>query len=98
MAISQHPLKSYCSIISLNNREFLSFNFNYVFRYFPSNGYSKITHLRRRDSNRASFFEEESRNSELTNSIEGKDITPEGGLEQVGRNDPSDIVSEEPPK
>ena len=37
-------------------------------------------------------------NTELSNSIESKEITPEGGLEQVGRNDPSDIVSEEAPK
>ena len=37
-------------------------------------------------------------NTELSNSIESKEITPGGGLEQMGRNDPSEIVSEEPPK
>ena len=34
------------------------------------------------------------KNTELSNSIESRDETPERGLEQVGRNDPSDIVSE----
>ena len=33
-------------------------------------------------------------NAELSNSIESRDETPERGLEQVGRNDPSDLVSE----
>ena len=37
-------------------------------------------------------------NAELSNSIESRDETPERGLEQVGRNDPSDIVSEGPTK
>ena len=36
--------------------------------------------------------------AELTNYIEGRDKTPERGLEKVGRNDPSDVVSEEPTK
>ena len=36
--------------------------------------------------------------AELSNSIESRDEIPERGLEQVGRNDPSDIVSEEPTK
>ena len=33
-------------------------------------------------------------NAELSNSIENRNETPERGLEQVGRNDPSDVVSE----
>ena len=37
-------------------------------------------------------------NAELSNSIESKNETPEKGLEQVGRNDPSDLVSEETTK
>ena len=37
-------------------------------------------------------------NAELSNSIESRDETPERGLEQVGRNDPSDVVSEGPTK
>ena len=37
-------------------------------------------------------------NAELSNSIKSKGKTPERGLEQVDRNDPSDIVSEEPTK
>ena len=37
-------------------------------------------------------------NAELSNSIESRDETPERGLEQVGRNDPSNIVSEGPTK
>ena len=37
-------------------------------------------------------------NAELPNSIESKYKTPERGLEQVGRNDPSDVVSEGPTK
>ena len=37
-------------------------------------------------------------NAELSNSIESRDETPERGLRQVGRNDPSDVVSEEPTK
>ena len=37
-------------------------------------------------------------NSELSNSIESRYETPERGSEQVGRNEPFDIVSEEPTK
>ena len=37
-------------------------------------------------------------NAELSNTIESKDETPERGLEQVGRNDPSGIVNEGPTK
>ena len=37
-------------------------------------------------------------NAELSNSIESRDETPERRLEQVGRNDLSDIVSEGPTK
>ena len=37
-------------------------------------------------------------NAELSNSIEGRDGTLEKGLEQVGRMDPSDLVSEGPTK
>ena len=37
-------------------------------------------------------------NSELSNSIESREETPERGLEQVGRNDPCEIVSEGPTK
>ena len=37
-------------------------------------------------------------NAELSNSIESRDETPERGLRQVVRNDPSDVVSEEPTK
>ena len=37
-------------------------------------------------------------NPELSNSIESRDETPERGLEQMGRNDPSDIVVRDPPK
>ena len=37
-------------------------------------------------------------NAELSNSIEGRDETPERGLEQLGRNDPSDVVREGPTK
>ena len=33
-------------------------------------------------------------NAGLSNSMESRDETPERGLEQVGRNDPSDVVSE----
>ena len=33
-------------------------------------------------------------NAELSNSIENRNETPERGLEQVRRNDPSDVVSE----
>ena len=40
----------------------------------------------------------EGENAELSNSIESRDETPERGLEQVGRNDPSDVVSEGPTK
>ena len=36
--------------------------------------------------------------AELSNSIESRDEIPERGLEQVGRNDPSDIVREGPTK
>ena len=38
------------------------------------------------------------KNTQLSNSIESRDETPERGLEQVGRNDPSDVVSEGPTK
>ena len=102
MAISQHWLKNCYSITSLNGREFLSFNSNYVFTYFPKNGWSKASQLRRRYSDRASFsfLEEISRKFwiiiESRDSIESRDETPARGLEQVGRNDPSDIVSEGP--
>ena len=37
-------------------------------------------------------------NTELSNSIESRDETSDRGLEQVGRNDPSDIVSKGPTK
>ena len=37
-------------------------------------------------------------NAELSNSTESRDEIPERGLEQVGRNDPSDIISEGPTK
>ena len=36
--------------------------------------------------------------AELSNSIESRDKTQERWLEQVGRNDPSDVVSERPTK
>ena len=38
------------------------------------------------------------KNTEISNSIESRDETPERELEQVGRNDPSDVVSEGPTK
>ena len=44
------------------------------------------------------FLKRKAENSELSNSIESRDETPERGLEQVGRNDPSDVVSEGPTK
>ena len=37
-------------------------------------------------------------NAELSNSIESRNETPERGLEQVGRNDPPDVVSKGPTK
>ena len=37
-------------------------------------------------------------NAELSNSIESRDKTPEWGFEQLGRNDPSDIVRDGPTK
>ena len=37
-------------------------------------------------------------NAELSNSIESRYEPPERGLEQVGRNDPTDVVSEGPTK
>ena len=37
-------------------------------------------------------------NAELSNSTESRYEPPERGLEQVGRNDPSDVVSEGPTK
>ena len=37
-------------------------------------------------------------NAELSNSIESRDETPGRGLGQVGRNNPSDVVSERPTK
>ena len=37
-------------------------------------------------------------NVQLSNSIESMNETPEQGLEQVGRNDPSDEISEGPTK
>ena len=37
-------------------------------------------------------------NAELSNSIGSRDETPERGLEQVSRNDLSDVVSERPTK
>ena len=37
-------------------------------------------------------------NAELSISIERRNETPEWELEQVGRNDPSDVVSERPTK
>ena len=37
-------------------------------------------------------------NAQLSNSIESRDETPERGLEQVTRNDPSDLVNEGPTK
>ena len=69
--------------------------------YFPLNGWSKASQFRRRDRDRASFsfLEEKSRkNAELSNSIESRDKTSERALEKVGRNDPSDVVSEGPTK
>ena len=40
------------------------------------------------------FSMRKAENPELPNSIESRDETPERGLEQVGRNDPSEKVSE----
>ena len=40
------------------------------------------------------FSMRKAENAELPNSIESRDETPERGLEQVGRNDPSEKVSE----
>ena len=37
-------------------------------------------------------------NAELSNSTESRYEPPERGLEQVGRNDPTDVVSEGPTK
>ena len=69
--------------------------------YFSLNGWSKASQFRRRDRDRASFsfLEEKSRkNAELSNSIKSRDKTPERALKKVGRNDPSDVVSEGPTK
>ena len=44
------------------------------------------------------FLKRNAENAEWSNSIENRDETPERGLEQVGRNDPSDAVSEGPTK
>ena len=44
------------------------------------------------------FLKRKAENFELSNFIESRDKTPKRGLEPVGRNDPSDIVSEGPTK
>ena len=101
MAISKHLLKIYYSITSLIVGESLSFLILVMF--------SRISHrmdaVKQVNSGEEAAIElasvslkRKAENAELSNSIESRDETPERGLEQVGRNDPSDVVSEGPTK
>ena len=98
MTISEHRLKIYNSITSLNVRESLSFNSNYVFTYFSW----KVKQVNSGEEGAIGLasvsLKGKAENAQLSNSIESRDETPERGLEQVTRNDPSDLVSEGPTK
>ena len=93
--VSQNQLKNFYSITYLNGRKFLPFNFNHSRISHGMHAVKQVISEEEKAIGLASFSSKrKEENAELSNSIETRKETVERGLDQLGRNDPSDIVSE----